>query len=161
MEIKAVLLDTSFIIRLLSESDDLHENAKAYYKCFLDHGVDMKFSTISIVEYCVCGDVSELPLRNLKIVPFNFDHAQRAGKFAATVYSARNGGLLPEIKERLLIPNDTKLFSLADLDSSVQYFVTRDTKSKNVIALLSIECGARLQHLDIHIPINEFLGELF
>ena len=34
MDIKAVLLDTSFIIRLLSESDVLHENAKAYYKHF-------------------------------------------------------------------------------------------------------------------------------
>jgi hypothetical protein len=161
MDIKAVLLDTSFIIRLLSESDNLHDNAKAYYKHFLEHGVEMKFSTISIAEYCVIGDVAELPLRNLKIIPFNFDHAQRAGQFAAKVYSARNGGQLPEIKERMLIPNDTKLFSQADLDSSIQYFVTSDTKSKNVITLLSSECGARLQHLDIHTPVNEFLGELF
>lgn len=161
MDIKAVLLDTSFIIRLLSDSDELHENAKAYYKHFLDHGVDMKFSTISIAEYCVRGNVSELPLRNLKIISFNFDHAQRAGLFAAKVYSARNGGQLPEIKERLFIPNDTKLFSQADLDTSIQYFVTSDTKSKNVITLLSRECGARLQHLDIHTPVNEFFGELF
>ena len=64
MDVKAVLLDTTFIIRLLSESDELHENAMAYYKYFLEHGIDMKFSTISIAEYCVIGAVSELPLRD-------------------------------------------------------------------------------------------------
>ena len=160
MDVKAVLLDTTFIIRLLSESDELHENAMAYYKYFLEHGIDMKFSTISIAEYCVIGAVSELPLRNLKIIPFNFDHAQRAGQFAATIFSARNAGKLPEIKERILIPNDTKLFSQADLDSSIQFFVTSDVKSKNVISILNKECGARLQHLDIHNSVGYFFGEL-
>ena len=55
MENYAVLLDTSFIIRLLSESDELHNNAVTYFKYFLEHGIDMKFSTISIAEYCVIG----------------------------------------------------------------------------------------------------------
>lgn len=41
-----------------------------YYKYFLNHNIDMKFSTISIAEYCVIGNVSELPLRNLKIFVF-------------------------------------------------------------------------------------------
>ncbi len=158
---KAVLLDTSFVIRLLSEANELHDNAVAYYRYFLDHGIDMKFSTISIAEYCVRGNISELPLRNLKIIPFNFDHAQRAGQFAATLFSARNAGKLPEISERILIPNDTKLFSQADLDTSIHYFVTSDVKSKNTISILNKECGARLQHLDIHISAGQIFGELF
>lgn len=161
MELQAVLLDTSFIIRLLCKDDELHENAMVYYKYFLNHNIDMKFSTISIAEYCVIGHVSELPLRNLKIIPFNFDHAQRAGQFAASVFSARKAGKLPEITERMLIPNDTKLFSQADLDPSIQYYVTSDVKSKNTISILKNECGARLQHLDIHIPAGQFFGDLF
>lgn len=161
MENKAVLLDTSFMIRLLTESDELHGNAIVYYKYFLEHGYDMKFSTISIAEYCVRGVISELPLRNLKIVPFNFDHAQRAGQFAATIFRARDNGKLSEINERLLIPNDTKLFSQADMDSSIQYFVTSDVRSKNTIDIINKECGAHLQHLDIHIPAREKFGELF
>lgn len=42
-------------------------------------------STISIAEYCVGGDVHELPLRNLQIVPFNFDHSKRTGELAKIV----------------------------------------------------------------------------
>ena len=66
-----VLLDTSFFCRLLSINDPLHENAKGYYRYFLENGIDMMVSTISIAEYCVLGEVDDLPLRNLKIVPFN------------------------------------------------------------------------------------------
>jgi predicted nucleic acid-binding protein len=34
---KGVLLDTSFFIRLLDKNDPLHNNAKEYYKYFLDY----------------------------------------------------------------------------------------------------------------------------
>ena len=37
----SVLLDTSFFCRLLSKSDPLHENAKGYFRYFLDNGIDM------------------------------------------------------------------------------------------------------------------------
>lgn len=86
MEQNCVLLDTSFFIRLLNEEDPLHENALGYFRYFLEHDFVIKISTIAIAEYCVRGDVSELPLKNMLIVPFNFDHAQRAGKMIAEVY---------------------------------------------------------------------------
>ena len=44
----SVLLDTSFFIRLLNHQDRLHENARAYYKFFLEEGIEMIISTISI-----------------------------------------------------------------------------------------------------------------
>lgn len=47
MENYAVLLDTSFIIRLLSESDGLHYNAVAYYKYFLEHGIDILMQKVA------------------------------------------------------------------------------------------------------------------
>ncbi len=56
---------------------------------FLEHDFVIKISTIAIAEYCVRGDVSELPLKNMLIVPFNFDHAQRAGKMIAEVYAEK------------------------------------------------------------------------
>ena len=67
----SVLLDTSFFIRLLNSEDPLHENAKGYYKYFLEEEIKMKISTISIAEYCVKGDITDLPLKNLMILPFN------------------------------------------------------------------------------------------
>lgn len=42
---KGVLLDTSFFIHLLDENDTLHNNAKEYYKYFLDHNYEMCIST--------------------------------------------------------------------------------------------------------------------
>ena len=49
----SVLLDTSFFIRLLNHQDQLHENARAYYKFFLEEGIEMIISTISISNYAV------------------------------------------------------------------------------------------------------------
>jgi len=65
----SVLLDTSFFIRLLNDEDTFHENAKGYFKYFLDNDIIMKISTISIAEYCVSGRISELPLKNVFIIP--------------------------------------------------------------------------------------------
>ena len=73
---KSVLLDTSFFLRFLNESDLLFKNADGYFRYFLQKEITMMISTISIAEYCVGGDVHELPLRNLQIIPFNLDHAK-------------------------------------------------------------------------------------
>lgn len=63
MEQDCVLLDTSFFIRLLNEEDPLHNNALGYFRYFLEHDFVIKISTIAIAEYCVRGEVSELPLK--------------------------------------------------------------------------------------------------
>ncbi len=81
----SVLLDTSFFIRLLNDEDPLHTKAKGYFRYFLEEGIILKISTISIAEYCVKGSVSELPLNNVQILPFNFDHAKRTGEFANSI----------------------------------------------------------------------------
>ncbi|MDI6734925.1 MAG: hypothetical protein QME42_01815 [bacterium] len=99
----SVLLDTSFFIRFSNEDDLLFENANGYYQYFLQHGVALKCSTISIAEYCVRGHIDELPLKDLQIVPFNFSHAQRAGELARIIFD--NKGSL-ELSTRAIIPND-------------------------------------------------------
>ena len=56
--------------------------------------------------------IANLPLRYFRVVPFNVDHAQRAGDFTRTVLQAR--GTLPEqITQRAIIPNDSKMFAQA------------------------------------------------
>ena len=44
----SVLLDTSFFIRLLNDEDKLHNNAKGYFRYFLENEIVLKVSTISI-----------------------------------------------------------------------------------------------------------------
>lgn len=40
----SILLDTSFCIRLLKSNDDLHQNAKDYFKYFLEKKIEIYLS---------------------------------------------------------------------------------------------------------------------
>jgi hypothetical protein len=103
----------------MNDSDPLFENADGYFKYLIQEKFDLVISTIPIAEYCSGGDISELPLRNLQILPFNLNHGKRTGEFARVAFNARKEKAL-ELKERLLIPNDTKLFSQADSEEYIQ-----------------------------------------
>lgn len=153
----SVILDTSFMIRLLSESDPLHSNAKGYFRYFLENGIPMYFSTVSIAEYCVKGDFFDLPFQNIRVLPFNIFHAKEAGQFAKTLFHARSRGLL-EIPDRLIIPNDSKIFAQGSVEKDIKYFVTADVKSKKNIDILRQECAAEIEHMDITIPYNVHYG---
>lgn len=81
-----VLLDTSFFIRLLKEDDRLHQNAVEYFKYFLENDYTLKVSTIAISEFCVKGTVDMLPLANMQILPFNYDHAVNSGRLGEIAF---------------------------------------------------------------------------
>jgi predicted nucleic acid-binding protein len=155
----SVLLDTSFFIRLLNDEDELHANVLGYYKYFLEEGITLKVSTISIAEYCVRGKIDELPLKNIQIVPFNLEHAKRTGEFANAIFIENNVSNL-KLSPRAIIPNDSKLFAQADLDKSISHFVTSDVRSKNTIAALKVRVKPKFEIIDIQRPYNETFGIL-
>lgn len=88
MKHKAVLLDTSFFLRFLNDADPLFTNADNYFRYFLQQNIVMIISTISIAEYCV-GDVHELPLKNLQILPFNLDHSKKLVNLLKSFFKTR------------------------------------------------------------------------
>ena len=144
---KSVLLDTSFFIRFLNDEDPLFKNADGYFRYFLKEEITMMISTISIAEYCVGGDIYELPLKNLQIVPFNLDHSKKTGEFARIVF--QNKGKL-KLNERNIIPNDTKLFSQADCEKTVEYYLSSDTESLKIYNLLKEETKPKFIFIDLH-----------
>ena len=154
---KSVLLDTSFFIRFLNEKDPLFKNADGYFRHFLKEEITMMISTISIAEYCVYGHIYELPLKNLQIVPFNLDHSKKTGEFARIVF--QNKGKL-KLNERNIIPNDTKLFSQADCEKTVEYYLSSDTESLKIYNLLKEETKPKFIFIDLHTPHNEIFGIL-
>jgi hypothetical protein len=156
----SVLLDTSFLIRLLNSDDPLHKNAIEYYKYFIENDIVMKFSTISIAEFCVRDEVENLPLKDLQIIPFNIDHARIAGKFANSIFNQKNIERI-NIRPRAIIPNDSKLFAQAHLDKSITHFITSDSESGKTIALLNKEIKTSFTFTDINTPVNEVFGTLF
>lgn len=119
----------------------------------------MYISTITVAEYCVNGDISELPLRNVRIVPFNIQHAINAGKFAKALYDARLTKEL-SIDNRLIIPNDAKIFAQANCSDDVKFFVTSDTKSSKLINIIAGKETVTFEHMDIHTPHTQQFGVL-
>lgn len=159
MMLKSVLLDTSFFLRFLNENDPLFENADRYFRYFLEKEYTLHISTISIAEYCVGGAIDQLPLRNLKILPFNLDHAKRTGEFARLLFLERRAGNVT-FKERTLIPNDSKQFAQADTDMRIGHFVTSDTESLKAYAVLSKRSKPAFKIIDINRPHSETFGIL-
>ena len=159
MKHNSVLLDTSFFIRLLNDEDPLHKNAKGYFKYFLENEIILKVSTITIAEYCVIGKLEDLPLRNIQIVPFNLDHAERTGLFAKIIFT-ENKTAKEKLTPRAIIPNDSKLFSQADLDKTTTHFVTSDIRSKNTLNTLKKGTNPNFDIIEISTPYNQTYGIL-
>ena len=155
----SVLLDTSFFIRLLNDEDSLHQNARDYFKYFLDQEITIKVPTISIAEYCVKGSIEELPLMNIQIVPFNLDHAKKAGEFANIIFEEKKLSA-EDLKPRAIIPNDSKLFAQADTDKSITHFVTSDSRSQGTLKLLKNRIKPRFEIIDINNPYHQIFGVL-
>lgn len=154
---KAVLLDTSFFLRFLNDASPLFKNADGYFRYFLQNEITMYVSTISIAEYCVGGDINELPLRNLQILPFNLNHAKRTGEFAKIVFQHKNK---LQIRERNIIPNDTKLFATADIEKSIEFYLSSDSESHKIYKLLKDHTLPKFQFIDLTIPFHETFGLL-
>lgn len=158
MKVNSVLLDTSFFIRFLNDEDPLFKNAMEYYKYFISKEIKMFISTISIAEYCTGGTIDELPLRNLAILPFNLNHSIKTGEIAKLVFT--NKGRL-KLKERNIIPNDSKLFSQADVEANIIYYLSSDSESFKIYNLLKDENSQlRFSFIDLNIPPNEYFGYL-
>lgn len=155
----SVLLDTSFFIRLLTKSDTLHASARGYFQYFIDEDCTMKISTISVAEYCVRGERTDLPFKHLEIVPFNIDHAEQTGLFADILFKdkkIKKDKLLP----RPLIPNDSKLFAQAHLDPDIEHYVTSDVRSERTIDTLKQATKVHFNFVNIETPYHETFGEL-
>jgi len=155
----SVLLDTSFFIRLLNDEDALHKNALGYYKYYLENEITLKVSTISIAEYCVLGKLEELPLKDIQIIPFNLNQAERTGEFAKIIFS-ENKVSREKLSPRAIIPNDAKLFAQADLDKSVTHFVTSDERSIKTLNNLKKGVAPRFEIINIQIPYHQTYGFL-
>ncbi len=115
-------------------------------------------SSIAIGEYCVKGEITHLPLKNLQTLNYNVLHAIKAGKCGAIAFNARK--LKQLSNERVVITNDIKLFAQAEIEK-VDYYVTGDTDSKSVFELLRRETGLSYQFVDINDTIQENFGLLF
>lgn len=155
---KAALLDTSFFLRLLDETDPLCKNAEGYYRYFLEKEIPIIVSTIATGEFCVKGSLNELPLKDLQILPYNLFHSVTAGKLTNILFEKRSSDKLNV--DRVIIPNDVKMFAQASAEERIGYYVTSDRKSGIMISLLSEEFKLNFKFVNIETSHSEYFGIL-
>lgn len=132
---QAVLLDSGFLIRLMNPDEPLHDAALSWFRQFVEQGVTCKVSTIALAEYGVKDDFSHLPMQYLQVLPFHYNHAERAAGFMRTILRVkRERGAV--IQPRAVVPNDTKMFAQASSEPDIQSFVSADSEAKKVYDLL-------------------------
>lgn len=154
----SVLLDTSFCIRLLKSNDDLHQNAKDYFKYFLEKKIEIFLSSIVIAEYSVKDNPANLPLDFVKIIPFDFFDGKTAGEFHAILLNHKEQVVNIE---RNVIKDDCKLMAQL-FNRNIQGYITKDRKSfSQIITPLQASKKFTLELLDLEIPLKDFKGELF
>ena len=152
-----VLCDTSYFIRLAKPSEVLHVAAHEYLKFLVEGGHELYVSTIALAEYAVRDSIANLPLRYFRVLPFNIDHAPRAGEFARSVFEARKN-LDVTVDQRAIIPNDTKLFAQADAVPAITHYLTADQQCQKVYDLLKSTKNPKFQFTHLSTPWHQTFG---
>lgn len=118
-----VILDTGFLISLISKNRPEHEAAKAYYKYFTQNDFMMLVPTIVVSEFSIKQPFSDLPLHNLTILPFNYGEAVVCGELNAFYYRKKL-----KAGQRDAVKDDFKIIAQAK-EQDAAYLITEDSSS--------------------------------
>lgn len=151
------MLDTSFCIRLLNQDDPLHSNAVDYFEYFLENGFIIFVSTIVIAEYAMKDDPFNLPLNTMRIAPFDFDDAKKAGEFYNLIISEP---VNRTVTNRVAIKDDCKIVSQI-ANRNITHYITKDRKSfKELIQPVTQAGLLNVEFIDLSVSLAEFKNEL-
>ncbi|WP_218962244.1 PIN domain-containing protein [Sphingobacterium sp. 1.A.4] len=157
--IKSILLDNSFVTRLLKRDDEYHDNVVKYYEYFLNKGIVMYLSSIVVSEYSVADDPDNLlSLKTFRLLEFDYNDAKISGEF----YSYLKGdNTLRDTIERKVIINDLKIF--AQIQSrGIDAFISKDAKAYNkMYKPLQNNGMLSFNYFDLSVSLNQLIGTLF
>lgn len=105
-----VSLDTSFLISFADPGRVHHAVAVDYFRHCLAQSIPMWLSTIAAGEFEVGQPVSDLPLQNFRIQPYNLPHAILA---AALFRALRQEQTAAPEDRRPVVVNDLKILAQA------------------------------------------------
>lgn len=117
-----VSLDTSFLITFADPGRPQHAVAVDYFRHCLTQRIPMWLSAVAAGEFEVGQPVSDLPLQNFRIQPYNLPHAIRA----AALFRAIREDNAPSTEDRRpIIINDLKILAQAE-EENIPVILTED-----------------------------------
>src|ERR1022692_2876897 len=117
-----VSLDTSFLISFADPSRSNHAVAVDYFRLCLAQQIPMWISTVAAGEFEVKQPISDLPLQNFRIQPYNLPRAIRA---AALFRVLREENTPAPDDRRPIIINDLKILAQAE-EENIPIILTED-----------------------------------
>lgn len=117
-----VSLDTSFLITFADPGRTNHAVAVDYFRHCLTQRIPMWVSAVAAGEFEVGQPVSDLPLQNFRIQPYNLPHAIRA---AALFRAIREDNAPSPEDRRPIIINDLKILAQAE-EENIPVILTED-----------------------------------
>ena len=157
--IESILLDNSFVTRLLKADDEYHTTVVEYFQYFLENNIILYLSTIVISEYAVADNPDNLlALNAFQILEFDYGDAKISGDYFAFLKDNED---IRNSEERKVIINDLKLFAQIQ-NRGIDAFITKDRKAlSKMITPLKNNKGLTFEYLDLTIPLKARLGLLF
>jgi predicted nucleic acid-binding protein len=131
--LSAFLLDTGFLISLMGPERPNHTAAFDYFRHAISKNLPLYVSTIALSEFHQKQSINDLPLRNLIVLPFNIDHAMKAGDLLGKL--ARDAG-----DQRAKVIDDVKMLAQASCES-IPYILTEDQSTLQKYATRFYDAG--------------------
>lgn len=127
----SVTLDTSFLISFAEPSRPNHAVAVEYFRHCVGNNIPMFLSTIAAGEFAVKQELTDLPLQNFRILPYNLPHAIEAARLFNANLRTTNQPLPPEDARRIIV-NDLKLIAQAE-DEDIPVILCEDASTMHRI----------------------------
>jgi hypothetical protein len=118
----SVMLDNCFLIQLVDSSRSNHSIATQYYKMLLEQQLPIYFSSIVAAEFAMKQEITDLPLRNFRFLPFNIPHSIEAARIWNLLDGRDSGG------SRAVVCDDRKIIAQASHEK-IPFILTDDTKT--------------------------------
>jgi predicted nucleic acid-binding protein len=125
-----VSLDTSYLITFADPSRANHSAAVDYFRHCLSQHIPMWLSAVAAGEFEVGQPVSDLPLQNFRIQPYNLPHAIRAAAFFREL---RKDNSPSGEDRRPIIINDLKILAQAE-EEGIPVILTEDRNTLSRLA---------------------------